>query len=141
MDAAAFGPMSVLESLEQSGEVLSPNVRAAILALEARVRQLEALEPLVEQLQAKIRELEARLGTNSRNSSKPPSSDPAYTKPAREEKNGKRGTRGAQSGHKGAGRELLSEARVDEVLEYRPECCPRCGYSLADAPTGGEPAR
>lgn len=139
MDAAALGTMSVIETLEQSGEVLSPAVRAGLLALEARVRQLEALEPLVEQLQARIRDLEARLGMNSQNSSKPPSSDLPHAK--RGAKKGRRGKRGARSGHPGAGRDLLPEERVDEAVEYRPEQCRRCGLSLAGAPTTGEPGR
>ncbi len=57
--------MSVVEELEASGEVLPPAVRAAILALEA----IAARVPLLE---ARIRELEARLGQDSTNSSRPP---------------------------------------------------------------------
>jgi hypothetical protein len=66
--------MSIVHELKASGESLSPAIRAALGSLEARVRQLEPLEPLVEQLQLRIRDLEARLGMDSRNSSKPPSS-------------------------------------------------------------------
>jgi transposase len=120
--------MSVLESLEQSGEVLSPAVRAALTLLEAQLSNA----------QERIRELELRLGMNSRNSSKPPSSDPPQAKRG---VSGRRGKRGASKGHPGAGRKLLPEERIDDIIEYRAECCRRCGSSLASAPTTGEPGR
>lgn len=131
--------MSIVDELEASGETLSPAVRAALVALETQVRQLEALEPLVERLRARIDELEARLGMNSRNSSKPPSSDPPHAK--RRVQKGRRGKRGARSGHPGAGRELVLPERVDEVVDYRPEQCRGCGLALADVPVVGEPGR
>jgi transposase len=61
--------MSVVEQFEAAGEVLSPAVRAALLALEQIAAQVPRLE-------ARIRELEARLAQDSTNSSRPPSSDP-----------------------------------------------------------------
>jgi hypothetical protein len=58
--------MNTVERLERAGEVLSPGVRAAILALEEENRQLRAeLRHLLE----RIRELERRLGRNSTNRS------------------------------------------------------------------------
>ncbi len=142
--------MSVLESLEQSGEVLSPMVRAALVLLEEQAARAQERIQLLEtqvrvlseenaRLRERVRDLEARLGMNSQNSSKPPSSDPPQAK--RGAKKSKRAKRGAPSGHPGAGRGLLPEERVDEVVEYRPEQCRRCGLSLADAPTAGEPGR
>lgn len=68
--------MSIVRELEAAGEVLSPVVRAALVALEERVRVLEPLEEIIARQQERIRELEARLGLDSTNSSKPPSSDP-----------------------------------------------------------------
>jgi transposase len=58
--------MSMIDRLEAAGEVLSPAVRAAILALEKHVLVLER----------RVVELEAQLRLNSTNSSRPPSSDP-----------------------------------------------------------------
>ncbi|HEX7119758.1 MAG TPA: hypothetical protein VF212_13285, partial [Longimicrobiales bacterium] len=60
--------MSIVEQLEAAGEVLSPAVRAALVALESRVRALEPLETRVAELEARNRELEARLSMNSTNS-------------------------------------------------------------------------
>lgn len=71
--------ISVLQVLEQSGEVLSPAVRSAIVLLEEQHRLHEEQVRLLAKenglLLGRIRDLEARLGMNSRNSSKPPSSD------------------------------------------------------------------
>ncbi|MDQ3555283.1 MAG: hypothetical protein M3409_00695 [Gemmatimonadota bacterium] len=51
--------MSMVAELEAAGEVLSPAVRAAILALEAQIMGLQAQ---IAALQARVVELEARLG-------------------------------------------------------------------------------
>jgi transposase len=128
--------MSVLDVLEQSGETISPAVRAAILLLEEEKRELREQ---LRRAERRIRDLEARLGMNSRNSSKPPSSDPPHAKGRK--KKSRRGRPGGRSGHPGTGRELLSEERVDAVVEYRPEQCRRCGLSLAATPPSGEPGR
>jgi hypothetical protein len=114
--------MNALESLEQSGEVLSPTVRAALVLLEAQaVRAQERTELLEAQVQElsrenallreRVRDLEARLGMNSRNSSKPPSSDPL---PAKRGASGRRGTRGAREGRPDVGRDLLQEQRIGD---------------------------
>lgn len=127
--------MNVLVSLEQSGEILSPAVRAALTLLEAQVQELTRENA---QFRERVRELEARVRMNSSNSSKPPSSDPPQ---AKRRANGRRGTRGAREGHPGAGRDLLPEERIDEVIEYRPEQCRRCGFSLAKALVVSQPGR
>lgn len=114
--------MSIVEQLEAAGEVLSPAVREALIMLEARVR-----------------ELEARLGLNSTNSSKPPSSDPPHLKRTKKRRSGRK--RGGQKGHPGHRRELLPPERVDVVIDHRPDTCRRCGHSLADAPDVGAPGR
>lgn len=80
--------MSVVRQLEATGEVLSSAVRAALVALEERVRVLESLEEIVARQQERIRDLGVRLGLDSTNSSKPPSSDPPGKR-----RRGKRSTR------------------------------------------------
>ncbi|MBV9774577.1 MAG: IS66 family transposase [Gemmatimonadetes bacterium] len=106
--------MSIVEQLEAAGEVFSPAVRAALLALEARVR-----------------ELEARLGLDSTNSSKPPSTDPPGVLRRGKKPTGRK--RGGQPGHPGAYRALLPSERVDAVVEHRPLSCDHCGHSLRSA--------
>src|SRR5262245_34112103 len=76
-------------------------------------------------IQARIRELVARLGQNSSYSSRPPSSDPpqVLSKPAATPSGRKRG---GQPGHSGAYRALLPVDQVDEIVAVRPEHCRHC---------------
>jgi transposase len=80
-------------------------------------------------LKARIDELERRLGLNSSNSSKPPSSD-GLKKPPRvsslRESSGKKP--GAQLGHKGE--TLRQVAEPDKVVDHRPRICSGCGGAL-----------
>src|SRR3970040_1223013 len=78
-----------------------------------------ALAPLVERVEALEREvahLKARLGQNSQNSSKPPSTDPPGTQRPQKESSGR--APGGQPGHPGVTRSLA--AKVDEVIELKP---------------------
>jgi len=104
----------------------TPAVRALLLAQQEEIEQLRAqLTALATEL-ANLRE---RIGSSSRNSSKPPSSNGPGFKPLERRKgNGRK--RGGQPGHPGAGPELLPMERVDEVLEHHPDACRRCGTLL-----------
>jgi transposase len=99
------------------------------------------LEQVVARLEARVRELEGRLKLNSRNSSKPPSSDPpgAGRKPARKPGGRKAG---GQPGHEGTSRPAFPPEQVDRTVEARPETCRICGEHLRGAASGGlEPVR
>src|SRR4051812_4912316 len=76
-------------------------------------------------LHERIRELEARLGQTSANSSRPPSSDPPEA-PARPKAPPSGRKRGGQPGHRGAYRALLAVEQVDEVILVVPEACRHC---------------
>jgi transposase len=76
-------------------------------------------------LHERIRELEARLGQTSANSSRPPSSDPPQT-PARPKAPPTGRKRGGQPGHRGVHRALLPVERVDEVIVVVPKDCRHC---------------
>ena len=80
-------------------------------------------------LQQQVAKLEARLGQNSSNSSKPPSADPPGT-PVKGSKKSGRG-RGGQPGHKHHERELLPPEQVTKVVEVVPLHCGRCDAKLA----------
>jgi transposase len=100
----------------------------------------EELIALVAALKAHIAELERRLGLNSSNSGKPPSSD-GLKKPARvtslRERSGKKS--GGQKGHKG---ETLRQVAVaDDVVNHYPSACATCGASLAPETSVGHSAR
>jgi transposase len=90
----------------------------------------------ITQLQIEIAELRRQLGQNSRNSSKPPSSDSPFAKPAPKSLRGKSGRKpGGQKGHPGS--TLAQVADPDETLQHEPGCCGGCGADLADAPQVG----
>jgi transposase len=115
-------------------------VQAAVIA-ELRAANAEQAR-LIATLQARVAELERRLGRDSSNSSKPPSSD-GLGKPARadrraDEQAGRRRP-GKQPGAPGA--HLAQVAIPDEVVEHLPERCGGCGAELADAPVIGVQAR
>lgn len=96
------------------------------------VRQAEQIELL----KAEVADLRRQLGQDSRNSSKPPSSDWPFTKPAPRSLRGKSGRRpGGQPGHPGATLALVEHP--DERKRHEPGPCGGCGASLADAPEVG----
>src|SRR5436190_18232919 len=76
-------------------------------------------------LHERVRELEARLGQTSANSSRPPSSDPPEA-PVRPKAPPSGRRRGAQRGHPGTYRALLPVEQVDEVVVVVPEACRHC---------------
>lgn len=83
-------------------------------------------------LTARIAELERRLGLDSSNSGKPPSSD-GLKKPARvrslREPSGKRP--GGQKGHPG---DTLRQTEMpDVIIDHYPATCARCGMALTPA--------
>ena len=91
-------------------------------------------------LKARLAELERRLGLNSSNSSKPPSSD-GLKKPARvsslRESSGK--PSGGQPGHKGE--TLRQVAEPDQIVDHHPPVCSRCGVALTPNMAGGHASR
>jgi transposase len=91
-------------------------------------------------LKTRISELERRLGLNSSNSGKPPSSD-GLKKPARvsslRERSGKKP--GGQKGHKGE--TLRQVADPNEVVNHYPPACSMCGVGLDPKTSVGHSAR
>ena len=93
-------------------------------ALSKLIDRLLRLEAEVHQLRRQVKELKGRLALNSRNSSKPPSSD-GLAKPAPKSLRQKTGRRpGGQPGH--PGRTLQPVAHPDRVEVHRLDRCP-CG--------------
>jgi transposase len=81
-----------------------------------------------------IEELRARLGQNSRNSSKPPSSD-GYSKPSSKDRSLRRRSGrkpGGQQGHRG--HHLERREDPDVTLLYVAERCQGCGGDLSGSP-------
>ena len=87
------------------------------------------LQTQVAALQERIHDLEIRLGQDSSNSSRPPSSDPPQApKPRQRAPTGRK--RGGQSGHSGTFRALLPVEQVDDVVSVVPEHCRHCHQPL-----------
>lgn len=85
---------------------------------------------IIQQLVARIAELEERLRQNSQNSSRPPSADaPARDRPAKQPPSGRRP--GGQPGHESHHRPLVPEALVDTIVPVKPRRCHRCAAPLS----------
>ena len=102
---------------------LPPEARALIVALRAEAAELRAK---VRALQQQVQELQGRLGQNSTNSSRPPSTDPPTVK-RRPPLPPSGRSPGGQPGHERQQRPLLPPDHT-EVL--KPSRCRRCGHAL-----------
>ena len=116
----------VLEAYGQGPEA----VIALVVALCA---QLEALGQRGDALEAENAALRAKLGTNSRNSGKPPSSDGPGVKSHPQSQRKPTGRKaGGQAGHRGYRLQLVKQP--DEVQVHAPSRCGACGQSLEGVP-------
>jgi transposase len=97
-------------------------------------------DALIVALLERIEELERRLGLNSSNSGKPPSSA-GFKKPSRvnnqREKTGRKS--GGQAGHEGT--TLRQVATPDKVVDHCPPVCAGCGGVLSVEQTTGHQKR
>jgi transposase len=115
-------------------------VQAAVIAERRAVNAEQAR--LIARLQARVAELERRLGKDSSNSSMPPSPD-GLGKPSRVERRAAERAEdrrpGKQPGAPGA--HLAQVEEPDEVAWHVPDRCGGCGGDLAGAPVAGVEAR
>ncbi|HZB84699.1 MAG TPA: DUF6444 domain-containing protein [Rubrobacteraceae bacterium] len=102
---------------------------------EATFALVESLSHEIDALSAPLQQLEDRLAKNSRNSSKPPSSDqPVKPKPkSLRRTSGKKP--GGQEGH--PGRTLSLVENPHRLVIHGPEVCLGCGQSLLEAIASG----
>jgi transposase len=89
-------------------------------------------------LTARVAELEAKLGKDPTNSSKPPSTTHPHAKPPSCKPKSRR-SRGGQPGHDKHERALLPTEQCREVVPCVPSACRRCGQALNG--TDPEPLR
>jgi transposase len=107
---------------------------AALVAEQARV--IAELRTRVAVLEAENAELKRRLGMDSTNSSKPPSSDSPFSKPAPKSLRRRSGRKpGGQPGHPGSTLALVADPH--ERKRHEPGPCTGCGADLAAAPEVG----
>jgi transposase len=96
----------------------------------------------VERLEDRLKRLENQARQDSRTSSKPPSQDPPKTRQQRRaearakakelsRREGAQRKAGGQPGHRGAGRGLVPEDQVDEIVDHFPDACRGCGHEFA----------
>ena len=122
------------------GSPVDPDDAAGLRAANARLRELLAerdaeiglLREALAGLQSQVADLAAQVKANSRNSSKPPSSD-GSARPAPKSLRGKSGRKpGRPKGQPGATMELSENP--DKKVRHRPAKCACCGKSLKNAP-------
>ncbi|MEU0157261.1 DUF6444 domain-containing protein, partial [Micromonospora fulviviridis] len=132
------GTPSIVELLERLARV-----EARIVELERDNAELRRENAVLRRENAVLRaensDLRARLGQDSSNSSRPPSSD-GLAKPAPKSLRERSGRRpGGQPGHEG--RTLRQVADPHERIEHEPAGCGGCGEGLAAAPVTGVAVR
>jgi transposase len=101
----------------------------------AQQQQIAAQAALIERLQARVAELERRLGLNSSNSSKPPSSDGLAKPPPRSLRRVSGRKPGKQPGTPGAALSQVDDP--EETFTHYPDACGGCRGSLAGALVAG----
>ncbi|MBK9441054.1 MAG: IS66 family transposase [Comamonadaceae bacterium] len=121
--------MQNLPDLAKLSHVQKDDLIRALWPLQSQVRELVTQMAV---LQERINQLEGRLALNSKNSSKPPSSD-GLNKPAPKSlRVAGRNPTGGQDGH--PGRTLRQVTEPDKIITHNvPDNCPACHGKLAFA--------
>lgn len=118
--------------MKEKGITLSNDAESLIGLVVLLLAEIQKRDEIIEKqnkeiriLRAEVEQLKKRLNKNSKNSHKPPSSDP-YRKAATPRKRG--GKRGGQVGHKGKGlKRLLNTEKIE--VKVRADRC-ECGEDL-----------
>lgn len=99
------------------------SLTATVVSLNATI---DAQTQLIVQLNQTIQELKEQLNKNSKNSSKPPSSD-GFKKPAPKSLRKPSGKKvGGQNGHQGT--QLTVVTAPDEIVKHMPTACEGCKH-------------
>ncbi|HHZ97928.1 MAG TPA: IS66 family transposase [Flavobacteriales bacterium] len=114
------------------------NLHKIIDKLKEKVSCLEAENA---KLRKALEVAKAKLGMNSSNSSKPPSSDPPNGAGGKPLDNDRKRSRGGQEGHPRHQRALLSPESVTTTIEHLPNKCTHCNEKLERAQCDPEPIR
>src|SRR3954451_8791475 len=94
-----------------------------------RDEQIATLARRVAELEATVRDLSARLGTNATNSGTPPSANPLGAPKPVTKKKSKRQP-GGHPGHPPRLKQLLPAARVQKTFQFVPRHCRKCRAAL-----------
>ena len=124
-----------------SSDDRNAQLEAELIAKDQQIVALQAesvaKDARIATLERQVAELSERLGQNSRNSHRPPSSDTPDERRKRrnKEKKAKQQRKcGAQTGHQGTHRELLPESKVNKFVDLFPKECENCWQPLPHVP-------
>lgn len=118
--------LAEIDRLTKLVDILTSTVTAQTDTIAAQTDTIAEMSAKIDALQQTIKDLTERVNKNSRNSSKPPSSD-GYQKPnpkSLREKSEKK--QGGQKGHPGNNMPLPHEP--DDIKQHYPEKCLRCSH-------------
>ena len=127
--------MATVEALQAEVADLRRQVAELQATVKALLAENAALRAENTVLKAEVASLKGRLGMDSSNSSKPPSTDSPFKRPPPQPSTGKRP--GAQRGHKGRYRRQAATADVMETVA--PCACAHCGEALGAGDVTGRP--
>jgi transposase len=117
----------MLSNMKRSYEEIEAENIALKAENTALKKEICELKTVIEHLVKRIDDLESQLKKNSKNSSKPPSSDQKPNLPIAPKKK-------RNPFHRGASRQLLPQSMVTSSTDKRIDTCPRCRSTMS--PTG-----
>lgn len=113
-------------TVEEMNTQLQMQVNALNASLNSLQQSFDAQTALITQLNQTIQELREQLNKNSKNSSKPPSSD-GFKKPAPKSLRKPSGKKvGGQESHQGTYLSVISDP--DEIVKHMPSACEGCPH-------------
>jgi transposase len=122
----------VVARLRKANAALREVINTQAVQIETLTGQVTALSVQLAGQVSRIEELERRLGSDSSNSSNPPSSDPPYRKPERASSRTSSGRKpGKQPGSGGTTMPLVDSP--NETVVHDAERCQNCGTDLTNA--------
>jgi len=122
---------------EEALAIYHAGPEVVVKALCELSNQVELLQKQVAELQKEVQRLKDQLAKNSRNSSKPPSSD-GFNRPAPKSLRPQgKGKPGGQKGHPGSTLKMVDNP--EHTIVYHVDQCQRCGHCLTnEAPSDVE---
>jgi transposase len=123
----------VVARLRKANAALREVINTQAVQIEMLTGQVTAQSAQLAGQASRIEELERRLGSDSSNSSKPPSSDPPYRKPERTSSRTSSGRKpGKQPGSSGTTMPLVDNP--NKTVIHDAQRCQNCGTDLTNAP-------
>lgn len=111
-------------------KIYNEGINSVIALVKGLTETINNLNDKIIALEERVKLLESQLNKNSKNSSKPPSSDGFKKTKSLRKPTGR--SPGGQEGHEGSTLEKVDNP--DETIEYRVTECSNCGTSLEEVP-------